>query len=168
MKWVYGGDLEIPLLTREMTLHEVNPISNMFKLYGVAEKLSSDELMDQTMTAMYNNLRFGVHLEFDEIKLAYAVTSPDSEVRGLRWFASMSFVFNLLFAKTSADGEAKYQEQLEKLQESRHEVWAKRKQLCEQPRITRKAVLDAELAEEKPGEKEANEEPEAKSSPRTI
>ena len=68
---------------------------------------------------------------------------------------------------TSQPRRRKRREELEKLQESRHDVCAKRKTLCEQPRATRKAVLGAEPPEEesedpKAGEEKPKEKPEIK------
>ena len=33
VKWVYGADLEVPLITREMTLQKPSPLANMTKLW---------------------------------------------------------------------------------------------------------------------------------------
>jgi hypothetical protein len=116
---------------------------------------------------MYANFRSKAYPCFDLIRLVHEHTSPDSDALGLRWFMARTFAFKLVFAKYFAAKEKKAREELEKLQESRHDVCAKRKTLCEYPRATRKAVLDAEPPEEesedpKAGEEKPKEEPEIK------
>jgi hypothetical protein len=107
----------------------------MLKLYGLAEKLSSDKLMDDAMTALFPIVRFIGYPDFEDIKLSYAVTSPGSPLRDLM---AGSFAWRLLFAARKKERAEEDQEVYDGLQASRDNLRRIREQIC--------AKRDAEVA----------------------
>ncbi|KAE8449972.1 hypothetical protein EG329_007111 [Mollisiaceae sp. DMI_Dod_QoI] len=97
LDWLYRGDLHPADMSKQPPAS--SPVPKLIELYGFAEKICMNDLIDYTMTSIITRSRHDkVMPRLSSIKLAYQVTSPGSPLRS--WI-SRCYLYSLLNGSTT-------------------------------------------------------------------